>query len=447
MKKILVLGAGRTATSLIEYLINEARDNDWFITVGDFSPELAAEKTGGAERAKAIRFDINDGELRKREISAADVVISYLPYNLHSLAARECLNCSTHLITASYLSASMMELDREARRKGLVFLNEMGLDPGIDHMDVMSLLSKIKSEGGMPVSIKSSCGGLIAPESDNNCWGYKFTWSPMNVVLAGQNNAKYIKNSQTRFVPYNKLFLETDSVNIPGHGNFESYPNRDSLPYLIQYGVKGVRDFYRGTLRRPGYAAAWNALIKMGLTNNERSFENLAGMTYREWVRALNPALKGDDPKTELSEFLELPPDSDIINKILWLDLFRDEKIGLASATSAGILLRLLEEKWNFEEDGHDLVILRTEIEYETGKDKKKITSTMTCTGKDKIHTAMTLTGGLPAGIGAKLILNRTVKERGVIIPVHTDIYEPVLEELKSLGISFSEEERQISAA
>ena len=447
MKKILVLGAGRTATSLIEYLIGEAEENNWFVTVGDFSLELAAEKVGGAGRAKAIKFDINDEEIRKREISAADVVVSYLPPKLHPIAAKECLECYTHLITASYVSASMMELDREARGKGLIFLNEMGLDPGIDHMDIMSLLSKIKSEGGRPVSIKSSCGGLIAPESDNNPWGYKFTWSPMNVVLAGQNNAKYIKNSQTHFVPYNRLFLEIDPVQIPGQGNFESYPNRDSLPYLIQYGVKDVRDFYRGTLRRPGYAAAWNALIQMGLTDHERCFDNSAGMTYKEWVNSLNPSLKGDDPEAELSEFLGVPADSDIINKILWLDLFREEKIGLASATSAGILLKLLEDKWNFEEDEHDLVILRTEIEYETGKKKKKITSTMTCTGRDKIHTAMTLTGGLPAGIGAKLILEGNIKEKGVIIPVHTDIYEPVLEELKRLGISFNEEQRQLSAA
>jgi saccharopine dehydrogenase-like NADP-dependent oxidoreductase len=445
MKNILVLGAGRTATALIEYLLKNAADNDWFIYVADHSSDAAMEKVSGYSRGKALQFDILNEEERDREIKNAYLVISFLPPSLHYYAAISCLKNNSHLITASYLSYEMKAMDKEAKKKGLIFLNEMGLDPGIDHMDAVKTIEAVKSEGGRIISFKSFCGGLISPESDNNPWGYKFTWSPMNVVLAGQGIARYIHNYRIKIVPYSRLFLNTEIFAIPGVGEYEAYPNRDSLAYLKHYKLENVKDFYRGTLRKPGYSRGWNALIQLGLTDNSYKIPDSDQLTYKEWLSSYLPVLNGRTIKKEVADFLEVSTVNEIIEKIEWLGLLSDKRIKIANATPAEILLKLLEEKWKLNENDRDLVVLQSEVKYEIDEVKRKSISTMTLTGKEKLHTAMTNSAGLPAAIGAKLLMQNKIKQRGVIIPVFPEIYEPALKELEEYGIKFTTRNKKLS--
>ncbi len=440
MKNILIIGAGRTATAMIDYLINESEIFDWNITVADYSLELAQQKVKESTDAKAVQFDINDEQKREELISHADVVVSYLPNNLHPIVAKECLKQNSHLVTASYISDEMKSFDKKAKEKGLIFLNEMGLDPGIDHMDAMYLIEKVRAEGGEVLSIKSCCGGLVAPENDDNCWGYKFTWSPMNVVLAGQSGGRFLQNSEVRDIPYDKIFKETELIEIPGYGTLESYANRDSIPYITTYGLHEVADFYRGTLRQPGYSEAWNLLIKLGLTNNINRIPNSSEMTYKDWINSILKDNSGKSNQQKLADFLNLSLDDKSLQKVLWLDLFSDEKIKKENATSAEILLSLLEYKWFFKENEKDIIILHSEVVYVLNSKKKKITSSMTVIGNDKRNTAMTYTAGMPAGIGTKLIMQNRIKECGVIRPIYKDIYEPALEELSQKGFQFEEE-------
>ncbi len=441
MKKIFVIGAGRTATALISYLIQNAGKYQWEIIVGDFDYTLAEQKIGNHPHCRAIKFDALDDSQRRREISNADIVISFLPPAMHELIAEECLKQKTNMVTASYVSQGMMKLDDEVRKKGLIFLNEMGLDPGIDHMDVMQLKEKVDSDGGEIISLKSFCGALISPESDDNPWHYKFTWSPMNVILAGQGNARYKENSEIIEVPYDKLFVNTEKINVHGLGSFEAYPNRDSISYIQKYGLNGVRDFYRGTLRRPGFCEAWDALRKIGLTNNERIWNNTRDLTYSEWVRSSLPFTNGKPLEDEIASYLHISKDDEVFKKIYWLDLFSHRRINNGQATSAQILLNLLMDKWEFREGDRDMVVLQTEIVYKSQNCRKKISSSMIFKGKDKLNTAMTYTGGLPVGIAVKLIATGAIKEKGVVIPVYSDIYKPILKELEEYGIKFNESE------
>lgn len=437
MKNILALGAGRTASVLIEYLLKNSQKENWFVTVADYDYDLALQKTGSHPHAKPVQLDIHDNEKRKEAFQKADLVISYLPPDLHPIAAKECLANNAHLITASYTSAQMAAMDHDVVNKGLIFLNETGLDPGIDHMDLMKLKEKIESENGKITSVKSCCGGLIAPESDNNLWGYKFTWSPMNVVLAGQTSAKYLQDGRKKIVPYNRLFESTELIDVPGYGQFEAYPNRDSIQYLKLLGLEGVENFYRATLRKPGFANAWNLLVKLGLTDNSYTINYSSDITYEEWLSSYLPAINGKINPQILADYLGIDKESSEMQKLLWLDLLSETKIEIENASPAQILLSLLEKKWKFEEQDKDLIILQTEIEFFHEGKNKKITSTLTKKGDDQINTAMAKTGGLPAGIAAKLILKNSVNKKGVIIPVYPDIYIPLLKELEENGISF----------
>ncbi len=437
MKNILVLGAGRTASVLIEYLLNNSQKENWFVTVADFDYNLALQKTGSHPHAKPVQLDILDNEKRQEAFQKADLVISYLPPDLHIIAARGCLVNNAHLITASYTSPQMAALNEEVISKGLIFLNETGLDPCIDHMDLMKLNEKIETQGGKITSIKSCGGGLIAPESDNNPWGYKFTWSPMNVITAGQAGARFIRNGKEEVVPYENIFETIEIIEVPGYGQFEAYPNRDSIQHLKLMGLEGIENFYRATLRKPGFSAAWNLLIKLGLTDN--SFVNYysSDITYGEWLSSYLPSLNGNINPQILADYLGIDKESSEMQKLLWLDLLSGTKIEIENATPAQILLSLLEKKWKFGEQNKDLIILQTEIEFLHKDKKKKIILTLTKKGDDQINTAMAKTGGLPAGIAAKLILKKSVNEKGVIIPVYPDIYISLLRELEENGITF----------
>jgi saccharopine dehydrogenase-like NADP-dependent oxidoreductase len=444
MKKILVLGAGRTSTFLIKYFLENSEKENWFVTVADVLLQNSEDKVGLHPRGKAIQLDIYNDSQRYEAVSEADVVVSFLLPEMHIIAAKECLKCNTHLVTASYVSGEMAELNNEAKKKNLIFLNEMGLDPGIDHMDTARLIKKVKQKGGKITSLKSYCGGLVSPESDNNPWGYKFSWSPVSVVLAGQSGSKFLNNSSEKSLSYKEVFGETESVNIPGIGLYEAYPNRDSIPYLKIFDLEGVVNYYRATLRKPGFASAWNALIKIGFTDNSYKITNSGSMTYEDVIRLLLPSANGKSIDVHLAEFLHEKDESEVIRKLLWLGITGKDLINLKDATPAQILLSLLEKKWELKSEDKDMVILQTEVEFLMGNRKKKIISTMLYKGKDNIHTAMTYTASLPAAIGAKLIVQNKINEPGIIIPVSPDIYEPALKELEEYGIKFSEAESDL---
>jgi len=363
MKKILVVGAGRTSISLISYLLNQAEKQNWKIAVADQSLKLAEQKTKGHPRAQAISFDIFDVYQRGKEISKADVVVSLLPETLHVHLVEDCLENQVHLVTASYVSDAMRKFNERAIESDIVLLNEMGLDPGIDHMDAMRLITGIKDKGGTILSLRSFGGGLIAPECDDNPWGYKITWNPMNVVTAGMASARYVKDGKLKIVPYNRLFLDTEMVEIEGAGSYEAYPNRDSVKYRKIYHLPQIPNVYRGSLRKKGYCKAWNALIRIGLTDNRYIVPESQRLTYKDWLSIYLTKRNGVTTKEALKNFLKISPNSEVMRKIEWLGLLSNKRVRLKNATPAEILLDLLKEKWVFKENDRDMVILQTEVE------------------------------------------------------------------------------------
>jgi len=439
MKNILLIGAGRTSITLISYLIKQAEKQNWQITIADQSLKLAKEKVGKHPKTRAIKFDVNNTNQRRRELSKADVVVSLLPPDLHEKLVEDCLEYKVHLVTASYTSPEMRKYHESAIKSGVILLNEMGLDPGIDHMDTMRLITQINNKGGKIFSLKSYGGGLITPESDTNPWGYKITWSPMNVVTAEMASARYVKEGKLKIVPYNRLFSDTEIVEVPGVGKYEAYPNRDSIKYRKIYHLHKIPNVYRGSLRKIGFCDAWNALVKIGLTDNRYIVPESHRLTYEQWLSIYLTKRNGTTTKKAMLNLLDISPNSEVMKKLEWLGLLGDKKIRIKNATPAEILLDLLVQKWEFKKSDRDMVILQTEIEYEIKNKKERIISSLVVKGEDHDHTAMAKTVGLPLGIGVNLILNDKIKERGVIIPIHRDIFSPTLKELAEYGIEPTE--------
>lgn len=416
---------------------------NWTVTVGDVSLELVKQKTNNHPNARAIVFDITNNQQREQEIQRADMVISMLPATMHMNVARDCVRFKKHLATASYVSKEMAELDAEAKAAGIILMNEIGLDPGIDHASAMKVIDHIHELGGELTSFKSFCGGLVAPESNDNPWGYKFSWNPRNVILAGQGTAQYIENGEYKYIPYNRLFTQIDTVEVEGYGKFDAYANRDSLSYRKLYNISGIPTMLRGTLRMPGYCKAWNIFVKLGLTDDTYKIEASDTLTYRQLLEAYLPAGK-QSTKDKLVAFMGNEFDNESFSKIEWLDIFGDRKIRLSSATPAQILQDLLEEKWMLKPQDKDMIVMQHQFEYtsKTGN-KNKLFSSLVVKGEDQVYTAMSKTVGLPLAITSKLIMQGKIEARGVVIPVSKEIYEPLLTELETLGIVF--EEKSIS--
>lgn len=441
MKKILVIGAGRSASSLIKYLLENSSKENWEVTVGDVSLELVKQKTANHPNARAIAFDINNDAQRETEIKSADIVISMLPAFMHMNVAKDCVKFKKHLATASYVSKEMQDLNADAKAAGIVLMNEIGLDPGIDHASAMKVIDHIHENGGDLISFKSYCGGLVAPESNDNPWGYKFSWNPRNVILAGQGTAQYIENAEYKYIPYNRLYLQTTTIEVEGYGKFDAYANRDSLSYRKSYGIENIPTMLRGTLRMPGYCKAWNVFVKLGLTDDTYKIEASDSLTYRQLIEAFLPAGK-QSTKEKLVAFMGADADKEAIDKIEWLGVFEDTKIKLSNATPAQILQDLLEVKWKLQEADKDMIVMQHQFQYKNAKAEiKNITSSLVVKGEDQTYTAMAKTVGLPLAITAKHILKGTIKSTGVLIPTTKDIYEPVLAELESMGIVFTEKE------
>lgn len=441
MKNILVIGAGRSASSLIQYLLSKSEQENLNITIGDLSLELAQKKVKNHANARAIAFDIFNDIQRQEEIQRADIVVSMLPAHMHIEVAKDCLKFGKHMVTASYISPAMQELDEEAKAKGLVFMNEIGLDPGIDHMSAMKVLDEIRAKGGRVILFESFCGGLVAPESDDNLWNYKFTWNPRNVVLAGQGGAaKFIQEGTYKYIPYNKLFRRTEFLEVEEYGRFEAYANRDSLKYRSVYGLDDALTVYRGTIRRVGYSRAWDILVQLGMTDDSYTIENSENMTYREFTNSFLPYHPTDTVEIKLRHAQKIDQDDIIWDKLLELDLFNGEKrVELKNATPAQILEKILSEKWSLKHDDKDMIVMYHKFGYELQGEKHQIDATMVCIGDDQTYTAMAKTVGLPVAIATLKILNGEIKTPGVQLPITKEVYSPILKELEEYGVIFKE--------
>jgi saccharopine dehydrogenase-like NADP-dependent oxidoreductase len=441
MKKILVVGAGRSAVTLIKYLLDNSSANNWQVTVADFSIELAEQAVGNHNNGKAIFFNVTDEKQRESEIENADIVISMLPASLHITVAKDCVRLGKNLVTASYVSPEIAELDEAAKQAGILLLNEIGLDPGIDHMSAMQVIDEIKENGGELTSFKSFCGGLVHPDYDNNPWNYKFTWNPRNVVLAGQGTAQYIENGDYKYIPYTSLFERTEYMEVLDAGEFEGYANRDSLSYRKSYGLDDIPTLFRGTLRRKGYSEAWNIFVQLGMTDDTYKIENSASITNREFINMFLPFNDALTVEEKLCKQFSLTTDSVIFQKIAWLSTFSENKVGIENASPAQILQKICEEKWTLGSEDKDMIVMQHQFEYMQNGEQKKLNSSLLVFGDDPRYTSMAKTVGLPVAIATKLILNGAIKSTGVKIPTTKDIYAPVLKELEQNGINFVEEE------
>jgi saccharopine dehydrogenase-like NADP-dependent oxidoreductase len=442
MKSILILGAGLSASSLIRYLLKRSAEYNWQVRVVDQDIELVKRKLDGHPNGVAMAFNALDPNERREEIAQADLVISMLPAKYHPEVARDCINLKKNLITPSYISQEMHELDHAAKTAGIVIMNEIGVDPGIDHMSAMQIIHSIEDKGGTLTSFRSFCGGLIAPESDNNPWNYKFTWNPRNVVLAGQGGAaKFIRNGEFKYIPYHQLFKRIDKIAIEGYGEFDGYANRDSLSYRSTYGIENIPTIYRGTLRRSGYCQAWDIFIELGMTDDSYVMENSFSLTARNYLNAFLPY----DPQLTVEEKFKRflgEERKDLFGRFEWLGLFDNETVvGSARSTPAQILEKILVSKWVLDPEDKDMLVMYHEFEYKLNGKGYKITSSMVNIGEDKTYTSMSNTVGLPAAIAAKMILTGTLKTKGVTLPIQREVYTPILEELAEHGISFIEKE------
>jgi saccharopine dehydrogenase-like NADP-dependent oxidoreductase len=442
MKTILVLGAGRSSSALITYLLQRAATFNWKIVVGDVSEAAARLRIGGSTRGHAILFDIHDETKSVEIIRSADVVISLMPAHLHHLVARLCIDNGKHLLNASYVSPEMQALHEEALAKNVLLLNECGLDPGIDHMSAMQVIDKIKAEGGKLITFESFTGGLISPETDlENPWRYKFTWNPRNVVMAGQATAKFLQEGQFKYIPYQQLFKRLTKVSVPNFGQYEGYANRDSLKYIETYGLQGIRNMLRGTLRNVGYCAAWDILVQLGCCDDTFKMENVGNMTHRDFFNAF---LNYDSQlmvEEKLCTAFKILPNGPEMKRLRWSGLFDRENIGLREGTPAQILEHILNKKWRLNPGDKDLIVMWHKFVYEVNGSKKEIHASLTAVGEDANYTAMAKTVGWPLAIAAKLLLEGKITSRGVCIPVIKEIYEPVLQELGELGIRLTEQE------
>ncbi len=443
MRHILIIGAGRSATNLINYLAEKATEEELSITVADLSLEAAHKNIKGMSHTRGVALDVGDADQRQALVQAHDIVISMLPAHMHLEVAQDCLAFGKHMVTASYISPAMKALDDQVRSNNLVFMNECGLDPGIDHMSAMRVIDDIRAQGGKMLLFESFTGGLIAPESDTNLWHYKFTWNPRNVVLAGQGGAaEFIQEGTYKYIPYHRLFRRTELLDIQGHGRFEAYANRNSLKYRSIYGLEDVLTLYRGTIRHVGFSKAWNMFVQLGMTDDSYRIPNSEKLTYKEFVNLFLPYSPTDSVALKLRHSLKIDQDDLMWGKLEELDLFNDKKtIGITNASPAMALQKILMDQWALQPQDKDMIVMHHKFGYELGGVKKQINSNMVLKGTDQSNTAMAKTVGLPVAIAALKILNGVIKNPGVQLPIAKDVYLPILNELEQYGIAFHESE------
>jgi len=441
MRNILIIGAGKSSSSLIKYLLEKSSEENLHITIGDISLDNAKKIINNHVNASTLLLDIFDKTQREKAIQNADIVISMLPARFHLEVAKDCVTFGKHLVTASYISKELKALDAAVKEKGLVFMNEIGLDPGIDHMSAMQIIDRIKDEGAEILLFESFCGGLVAPESDDNLWNYKFTWNPRNVVLAGQGgSAMFIQEDTYKYIPYHKLFRRTEFLEINGSGRFEAYANRDSLKYRSIYGLDNVATMYRGTIRKVGFSRAWNVFVQLGMTDDSYTFEDSENMSYRDFTNSFLAYSPTDSVELKLRSYLKIDQDDVMWDKLLELDIFNPKKkVELKNATPAKILQKILLDSWTLQENDKDMIVMHHKFGYKHQGEKHQIESSMIIKGDDQTYTAMAKTVGLPVAIATLKILNGEIKTPGVQLPISKEVYNPILKELENYGIIFEE--------
>ncbi len=440
MKKILLLGAGKSTPFLIKYLAQNAQQYHWNITVADMQFSSDQQTIFSFPAVQTIQTDFNDALTLENLIREAHIVISMLPPFLHIDIIKLALKHNIPVATASYATPEISSLHEEAVSKGIPVLMEMGLDPGIDHMSAMKEIDDIRNSGGTLTGFKSYTGGLVAPDSDNNPWNYKITWNPRNVILAGQGTVKYLYESKHKYIPYHQLFTRTYNTSINNYGSFEGYANRDSLKYLELYGLKEIPSFIRGTLRRPGFCEGWNILVQLGVTDDSFTIENSDKLTRADFFSSFLP--ENVNTYQKLFDFFNINDTSHTASKLKFLDFFSDTRIKISSGSPARILQEIMEDKWKLQQGDKDMVVMQHEFTYKI-KDKTRVRlSSLVDIGENSIYTSMARTVGIPLGIGVKLILTGQLTGNGVIIPVKQQLYTAVLHELAEWGIKFETEEK-----
>lgn len=435
MKHILVLGAGLVARPLVQYLLDQP---DLHVTVASRTVAKAQALVANRPNGQALPFDITrNGKSLRALVSEAELAISLLPYIHHVQVAEECVRHRCHLVTTSYVKDEMRALDAAAREAGVILLNEIGLDPGIDHMSAMRIIHRVHEAGGQVIHFRSYCGGLPAPEANDNPFGYKFSWSPRGVLLAGRNDARYLENGQVVEIPNRRLFATRHTVTLEGLGDLEAYPNRDSLPYVQIYGIPETHTMYRGTLRYPGWCETWQKFVELGLLDlTER--DDLGGLTFRRLMLRLTGKPGSGDIRWDLATHLGIAPDSEVMERFAWLGLLSDEPLPPAR-TILDVLAKQMQERLRYAEGERDMIVLLHDFVVAYPDRKEHIVSTLIDFGVPGGDTSMARTVGLPAAIASRLILEGRIRQRGVCIPTLPEIYEPVLDELAELGIGMEE--------
>lgn len=430
---------------MIRYFLDNSTVHNWQIRVVDQDIDTVRKKINGHPNGVALSFNALDAVQRRPEIEKADLVISMLPARFHIEVAKDCIDLKTNLITPSYVSPEMRLLDVSAREAGVIVMNEIGVDPGLDHMSASRILDHIKDKGAKMHSFKSFCGGLMAPENDNNPWNYKFTWNPRNVVVAGQGGAAcFIEENQYKYIPYGQLFQRLDQIDIEGYGSFEGYANRDSLAYRSVYGLENIPTIYRGTLRRIGYSKAWNVFVQLGMTDDTYKLEKSENLTPRTFLNAFLPFKVEDTVENKLRKYFTLD-DEVLFSKFEWLGLFDDSiSFGIENASPAQLLESLLVKKWALDAEDKDMLVMYHEFVCELNGVRERVESSMVSIGENQTYTAMSNTVGLPVAICGKMILTKQLNLTGVHIPVLPEIYNPILDELEEFGITFLEKFTQI---
>ncbi|SIS48828.1 saccharopine dehydrogenase family protein [Belliella pelovolcani] len=440
MHTILIIGTGKSSTYLIDYLAKTTVEKNRKLILADLSKDLAIQKAKINPQIVATAIDLNNISERKKIVAQADIVISMLPAFLHPLIAEDCLELGKHFFTASYESEQLRSLSNQIKEKDLLFLNECGLDPGIDHMSAMKIIHQEQAKGNEIIGFKSFTGGVLAPESEDNPWKYKFTWNPRNVVLAGQGVSRFIRNGKYKYVPYHMLFKRLETISFEDVGDFDGYPNRDSLSYRKIYGLDNIPTMLRGTLRRAGFCQSWDVFVQLGMTDDSFEMDLPAGFTKRMFVNSFLPY---HDEKSIETKIMELLPwvTEEIIAKIAWLGILDEEELPKLKGSPAAILQVILEDKWSLKPSDKDMIVMQHLVEIKTPIGNKSIKSSLVCKGENQTYTAMAKTVGLPLAIAVDLFLDGKITSRGLQIPTVPEIYQPILDTLEQEDIIFKEQE------